>query len=169
MEEQNHEQTQQIKPGQARRKWLRWLAVPAGVAVLALVYQLTRPPELVWWRSPLSPSSRARVSVLVPSGWQLAGPYRFSELDWYEFQPVDGMPSFLGRWIPNLDWQGELIVRVQNEAFNRSFDLKTNMPLTSREVLKPQKSIWARVTYARGNRLAFNRTYKQICNSLTIE
>src|SRR5262245_46331700 len=53
-----------------RRKWLRWLAVPAAAAILALLYYLTRPPELVWWRSPALDQAGHFAKVLIRRGWE---------------------------------------------------------------------------------------------------
>src|SRR5262249_29879083 len=58
-------------PTRARRKWLRWLALPAAAPVLALAYQLTRPPELVWSGSKLIGRTGRRFKLQVPQGWAL--------------------------------------------------------------------------------------------------
>src|SRR5215468_3075678 len=85
-----------------RRKWLRWLALPAAAGVLALAYYLTRPSDLVWWRSPDLDGRGHRLFMLVPSGWGAiplsghpAGPREVARL-----QPYDSRPQFLRRLFP---------------------------------------------------------------------
>src|SRR5262249_29678225 len=68
----NHSQIRPMDPlpkPTRRRKWLRWLALPAAAVILALAYYLTRPPELVWWRSPLPGNTALRVKFRYPSSW----------------------------------------------------------------------------------------------------
>src|SRR5262245_44054544 len=70
IEEKPHEETEPKEPSRARRKWPRRLSLPTAASVLALAYHLTRPPELVWWRS--SPVfGTVCVRCLVPTGWRL--------------------------------------------------------------------------------------------------
>src|SRR5438552_949156 len=60
-----------LPPTPTRRKWLRWLALPVAVSILLTTYYLARPPELVWWTSPPTPPTGARIRVLIPGGWEM--------------------------------------------------------------------------------------------------
>src|SRR5262245_48735870 len=73
----------------------------AAIAVIAAVYHLTRPPELVWWRSPLVHSTGRRVCVLQPLGWKLRDSYSDGEtMTHYNLGPDQ---RSLPKW---LEWLG---------------------------------------------------------------
>src|SRR5262249_28656387 len=98
MESQPREETKLKEPGRGRRKWLRWLALPAAAAVLALVYYLTRPPELVWWRSPPLSGTSHRIKILTPRGWGLTSSL-YSGQEWpFAIEPKDSRPGPI-RWL----------------------------------------------------------------------
>src|SRR5262245_56403427 len=92
MEDQPQEETKPRKPFRALRKRLSWLALPAAAAILALAYDLTRPPALVWWTSPPFGNSGRRVKLLIPRNWELD-----REAKWAA--PEHGETEFLGGYI----------------------------------------------------------------------
>ena len=198
MEAQNHEQPQPAKPARPRRKWLRWLAVPAAVAVLVTAYRLTRPPELVWWRSDPIGEMQFRVRMLVPNGWGVSSmtPLAIERSqgfglvslpqggvthsgEWeveYHFFPEDHSPRFLQKLFNSTHESGTLLVvlnKPERGVTNSVYEVDRPTQVGEVEIGQPlpfrTRRMWADIQYKRSNLAAFNRTYKQICNSLTIE
>src|SRR5947208_14806305 len=58
------------KPKRLRRLALRFVLVVAAVSVLGSAYWFTRPPEMIWWRSPEIGKTGLYVHLLIPSGWE---------------------------------------------------------------------------------------------------
>ena len=86
----------------------RIAVVAVAVAVLAIIYQLTRPPELVWWTSPpIGVAGKYRIRALVPNGWVVnSSGYvgkepRFVWIGYYSMFPADHRPSWLRRILPS--------------------------------------------------------------------
>src|SRR2546427_8813403 len=93
-----------LKPSRGKRLALRFAALVAAVSGLGAAYWFTRPPELVWWRSPILDKSGRHVTVLIPNGWELDTPaYEWNDGSyWHSQMPfhfVDRTPHFL-RLIP---------------------------------------------------------------------
>src|SRR5947209_8701745 len=83
-------------------RWLRWLAIPAAAAVLALAYHLTRPPELIWWRSPEFGNTGHKARLLIPGAWDSGQytnwrPHTTHLITEYAFSPPTIRPAFLRR------------------------------------------------------------------------
>src|SRR5262249_1807637 len=104
-----------------RRKWLRWLALPAAAAILVLAYQLTRPPELVWWRSDELRGTGHRIKLLSRNCWNLTsteyveGPENFWART-YRIDVEDKRPWFLRRLFPIHISTAPVVVRVGGSA-----------------------------------------------------
>ena len=159
----------------------RRMAVLVGaVAVLGMTYQQTRPPELVWWRSPPLGSAKHRVRMLLPNGWKLdSRNSRITDSCPYFFiSPLqDTRPKFLRWLIPSKEETAMAFLSVR-ETLPGQYAISTTeiliritpQPLqVRRSVALPDASMSADLTYIRCNSREFNRTKVRICNSLTIE
>ena len=168
------------------RRWIRWLALPATAVLLAAVYQLTRPPELVWWASPPIGKTRLHVRALIPSGWKMESPRpatRFAyhvSLNYYDFSPADRRPRFIRWMFPQSPEDAE--VRIDVSQFRSTITApgllgpaavkcETNGPkrLAYRVVIVSDPRVRAGIVYERSNPRAFQDTYEKICNSLRVE
>src|SRR6266481_1974081 len=90
------------RPNRRKRLALRFAALVVAVCVLGAAYWFTRPPELVWWRSPAIGDSHRHVRVQVPAGWVAFWARSETESrtkgEWSygcNFWPVDRRPGFL--------------------------------------------------------------------------
>jgi hypothetical protein len=183
-----------------RRKGLtpRFAVLVAAVSALGAAYWFTRPPELVWWRSPPVRGVQYRVRALVPLGWecntmtprsagglgdmgivipptnpQLHGP------DWeveFHFFPRENVPSFVKRLFNVPSESGSLLLVFNKPEPGKvkriySVDRPTSIGGIEfgRHIPYSANRIWAYSEYQRSDVSAFNRTYRQICDSLTIE
>ena len=188
MENQACEDTKSDKPGQVRRRLaLRLLVAIVAISALGAAYWFTRPPELVWWKSPAIGKSKRHVRVLIPRGWNLIPPDDYfgdtksNPLLNYNLVPSDDRPKLLGMILPYDDEEAIEMVSIQLESPEhvRGWSHLTNGILRSHDglvkegatkyVISRDETVIANVNYYRNNRPAFNRTYRQICNSLTIE
>src|SRR5262249_40961437 len=121
-----HQPRKEAKPSntlRACRKWLRWLAVPVAAATLAIAYRLTRPSELVWWRSEPIRGFGHPVKMLVPSGWEVVAympPFTAQEMEHSGYAmlvPPDCRPRFI-RWLfPDREVISALIMEVHDHSF----------------------------------------------------
>src|SRR5258708_7764904 len=106
------------KPNRRRRLALRFAVLVVAVSVLGAAYSLTRPPELVWWRSPEIRKSGKHVYVLVPWGWEWDKPTDYggrSEYGWvanWATRLVDRRPRFVRFLTGNGYEDGSLRIRV---------------------------------------------------------
>src|SRR5258708_40006643 len=174
-------------PKQNRRKRLalRFAVVVVAVSVLGAAYWFTRPPELVWWRSPAISKTGLRVQVLIPQDWKLDSPGATIKsgdmVVFYKFFEADHAPRML-RWLlpkPTFEHASlDVTVGQLHWAPNATYApvppniRRVDRGIThsaDRYVRTPNKQLEVGVTYSRTNLPAFNRTYRQICNSLTIE
>jgi hypothetical protein len=173
--------------GENRRKRAGlWIAGLAIIAAIGATYRPTRPPELVWWTTPVIADTRRHVRVLIPRGWTMedrtADTIIPKELwhRYYQIRPTDDRPHYLRRILP--EPIEEAIIGVGVEDFGRSTnelnDSKTTVPrletqdglhIASRTLICDGGRIWADVTYTRADIQAFTATYDAICNSLRIE
>lgn len=178
------------KPNRRRRIAARVAILVVAVSALGAAYWFTRPPELVWWTSPKIGDSGLRLKVIFPSGWVLTpspnnpsaasqAPGRHPEWAyWFQMSPVDGTPSYL-RWIfPYKPEQADLTI-IFGQPKDNPFDWslygngiqKFDMPphrICIKYALRRKAGVWAFAEYRRTNLPAFNRTYRQICDSLQI-
>jgi hypothetical protein len=174
------------KPNRGRRLALRFAALVVAVSVLGAAHWFTRPPELVWWRSPAIAKTGNHVRVLVPQGWKISGPIHAgweTHGDWgtyYTLAPTD-QRSQIVRWI--LPYNQELasiqINVIQShrekpripELYNGIYRVDPeDGPHRAHQILAfPNTKSWAGVIYERTNFRLFNQTFNQICNSLRIE
>ena len=175
------------RPLQGRFRLGRRIAVlVAAVMVLGLGYQLSRPPELVWWTSPALGNAKVRAKLLIPSGWYASGRLqscRLADGNWVggmSILPVTRVPGILRRFFPPPNrndhltiWIGETKMGWEKLGSYRSpievDDRISLLQIAGREIHIRTLSNSVRVEYVRSDLPAFNRTYKQICNSLTIE
>src|SRR6266852_4708744 len=91
------------KPNRRKRLALRFAVLVAAVSALGSAYWFTRPPELVWWRSPEIDKSGRRARVLVPNTWAWSGEIeviREPESCCYEIVPTDRRPRFIRMIFP---------------------------------------------------------------------
>src|SRR5258705_12871702 len=89
------------KPNRRKQLVLRFAVLVAAVSVLGAAYWFTRPPELVWWRSPTIVDTQLNARILMPQGWGLEEvgfqqevfnePGRRFEIC---LKPIDKMPRF---------------------------------------------------------------------------
>ena len=152
---------------------------------MATAYQLTRPPELVWWRSPEIGNSGRHTRILVPHGWELQLPLDAgtqTKTEWqayYRYDLIDRRPRILRRFFPaSTERCGMTIITLQSvrrQQYGVSTEIHVNnsgrgVPIVAqRRVISGDITLVAEAYYEREDHGAFNRTYKQICNSLTIE
>ncbi len=171
------------KPNRRKRLALRFAVLVAAVSLLGAAYWFTRPPELVWWRSPRVGKIGFRVKTPIPSGWELSpdgGGQTVNDRDWsatYLLKPVDRRP-----WI----------IRVLSPFKPEKADMRVNIGIVISTTLRMhyydkelkrtedhQQSgycdgvfdghTYFYIGYKRAEVAAFNRTFRQICNSLKIE
>jgi hypothetical protein len=173
-------------PPKRKRLALRLAGIAVGIAVLAVVYQLTRPQELVWWTTDSIGHAKCHFSILVPAGWEVQQPYvpRYpgtAKLSaYYQLLPVDRTPKYL-QWLVHPENEAASLF-ISLEQYPNEMDWPalgpTDVvgPTTPEEPWKAkrymrfrEKRLWVSALYSRKDKSAFNRTYKQICNSLKIE
>jgi hypothetical protein len=170
------------KPNRRKRLALRFAVLVAAVSVLGAAYWFTRPPELVWWRSPEIGKTGRHVKMLIPGGWELNTAESDLSLEngseWmadYSILPRDKRPELLRRILPRaLEKAGLSIAVAHNVAgLHKGPDIATRqitgMQLADKYVIRKDANIWVSSTYYRSNPPAFNRTYRLICKSLRIE
>src|ERR1043165_9164146 len=93
-------QTDLPSPKRNRRKRLalRFAVLVAAVSVLGAAYWFTRPPELVWWRSPTIGKTGLHLRALIPSGWETDAEDNISDNSaQFTFRPVDKRPFLVSR------------------------------------------------------------------------
>jgi hypothetical protein len=174
------------KPNRRKRLALRFAFLVAAVSVLGAAYWFTRPPELAWWRSPEIRGEKGHVLALIPQGWETPVPLDAgTEMSgrWeaaYRFVPVDRTPKFL-RWISATHKEtAEMVIYVidSRAQVHRWSDIAPIISLcrvpgppyaADRWMSLDGVKTFSALHYERANLRAFNRTYRQICNSLTIE
>jgi hypothetical protein len=171
------------KPRWRKRLVLRFAVLVAAVSVLGAAYWFTRPPELVWWRSPYVGTSTRYVRTLIPTGWEVNGvksdPSRRKsggQSSYYTMVPVDNRPGVLRTLFPSIrNTDSFLFVMIDQDPEPRAMIRDTLLSEPSshlyavREVAHRTAGIYAEVRYKCDNDIAFHRTYRQICNSLRIE
>ena len=155
-----------------------WIAGLAVIAAIAATYQLTRPPELVWWTSPAIRPRGRHVKVLIPNGWKS----RLGQIGQntngiasYRILPVENRPEFI-RWlfpraaedaVVGIDVM--LIVTPQETSwvYGTEREMFLGDPTARRSI--QSHGVRVVVNYFRSDKYAFDRTYAAICNSLRIE
>src|SRR5258708_2708055 len=170
------------KPNRRKRLALRFAVLVVAVSALGVAYWFSRPPEVVWWRSPPFQKTGRRVMAFVPNGWKLLelGPseaYPRGYISSYEFKCFDGRPALLRKLFPKETEQAELILSIEFKPFTDSnttrfcsspWDL-LGFQSGHASVERHDLATAVHLEYQRQNASAFNRTYRQICNSLRIE
>src|SRR5882724_12606135 len=174
------------KPNRRKRLALRFAALVVAVSALGAAYWFTRPPELVWWRSPDIDGTGRHAIVLIPVGWKLEEPVdvgRETDGEWsagYSLPYVDNRPAFIRRLFPNAPENAKLEVVVSHSRSKKSWHEVTQPEVNDiagpgqertiehRATLR-EAGIWVGIYYTRTNVPAFNRTYRRICDSLRIE
>jgi hypothetical protein len=168
-----------------KRRWIWWLAVPAAAVVVMVTYRLMRPPELVWWSSPAIGRSPIRAKVLIPIGWKIDDERSVTYHDAgtglaaYVLVPSDNRPKLIRQLFPCESEDAFASVEIDQPGSDPSWEqarLAGNKRFEEGGVLgvirltkTSDGKVYASVKYCRENHSAFNRTYKQICNSLRIE
>jgi hypothetical protein len=169
------------KPNRRRRLALRFAVLVAGVSVLGAAYWFTRPPELVWWRDVELRNSRRKARILVPRGWEQTKDASslldvMGATDVILFVPVDRRPTFLRHLFPLQDEDAWLTLGKSDRDLTKGTLTGTVIEGNGTSI----HWVWSKqndrlkhgyfiLNYGRSNLPAFNRTYRQICNSLTIE
>jgi hypothetical protein len=170
------------KANRRKRLALRFAVLVVAVSALGAAYRFTRPPELVWWRSPEIGHSGRRVSTLIPGGWRQSQPPIAPAVSqeqyqaWYFFRPAEHWPGFLRRLF-SLQIEVGVIEIIIDQPPTTKRDLEPEvvreddrgMSQATRELVDVRSNIFAEIQFSSTNLPAFNRTYRQICNSLTIE
>jgi len=123
---------------------------------------------------------------LVPNGWQIEFPH---ELDMttettstadYSLAAVDRRPDILRKLFPQISETANINISVEQSTtasywadLGNTIFVETstgnNQGIATVDQVSSDGSMLAMVKYERTNLPAFNRTYRQICNSLTIE
>ena len=162
-----------------RKKWLPWLAIPAAAAAIILPYRLNHPPELVWWTSPALSDSGQHIRMKIPSDWKAldsASKPVMKNGVWTNktmiLMAVDHRPSFL--WNLRLGPEYAVLIIFINSPVphpkdNISVFHSPYNHTAVHEVTSKDGRVTVQIQYGRENVRAFNRNYKQICNSLRIE
>ncbi len=174
-------------PKSIRRQWLilRIMPVLALALVFSLANRFSQPSNLEWWTSPEFGSSRHRVRLLIPHGWEVSTRVTVSGSGdlWqqlYEIVPKDNRPTLLRRLFPNMGPLGHLALEAGTKpsAAIKSISI---MYLPGAQILNahdnpPEKSIddirtntWAKIYFMQPKRRGINATYMAICNSLKLE
>jgi hypothetical protein len=169
------------KPNRARLLARHYIPLVVIVAAICLAFRTTRPPALVWWRSPEIGKNGPRLRVLIPNGWGLKPKLPLGVWEaGYELVPTDSRPRFLRRIFPHQQETAWVSVVVFPHPAGKPPPpgVKLGLVRTDRsDGLHTVHSFggarganrWADIYYTRTNLSAFNATYKQICNSLRIE
>lgn len=161
------------KPTRKRRRPRRLAAFALAGSALFAAYWFTRPPALVWWKSPALMATQRSLRLQLPGGWrfeptQSGNAQRFSL---FVFMPVDRRPRLLKWLLPAHEEPALLTVLVSpslvHSTSTRGFG--RNPPRFSVTRYKSVHGFYVEAKYYRTNQKEFNRTYKQICNSLRIE
>jgi hypothetical protein len=166
---------QSPKPNRRRRLALRFAVLVVAVSVMGAAYWFTRPPELVWWRSDTIGSTPYRLRFLIPHGWVRNAPQRVNGWTTYSFRAVDGRPSYLRWLLPESVENGWVDIEFGKTNISTISGIKYGSEISRREetatryLFYTDIGIRASIGYQRTNRTAFNRTYRRICSSLTIE
>jgi hypothetical protein len=176
------------KTNRRKRLALRFVGPVVAVSVLGAAYWFMRSPELVWWRSPAVDITGRKVRMLIPEGWKptfarikMDGKSDFENGARFHFEPSAG-PRWM-KWLARPKERQAILVIVTGatrEPAPRNIEMPAEREQDS--AFWPdgrciaQRSRWSadrragvEVDYNRTNRSAFNRTYRQICNSLTLE
>jgi hypothetical protein len=173
------------KPNRRKRLALRFAVIVAAVSALGAAYLVTRPDEFEWWTSPGIGNTGHHARVLIPQGWEVAlydtgQDPDGSWLSYYKILNLDQRPRFL-RWILLQDREDADLGILLEETRNgqplrgkrnvglRRIDVPGHRRYAMRSVTFRDTRIRANVLYRRTNLTSFNRTYRQICNSLRIE
>jgi hypothetical protein len=174
------------KPNRRKRLALRFAVLVVAVSALGAAYWFTRPPELVLWTSPPIARSGRHISVLVPRGWKISKTVHEgleSHGEWGTYYSISASlqrPQILMWRLPFEQDQWSIQINVMeshgktprfSELYNGVYrlDNEGRPHRAHNQVAFPSVNSWAGVIYERSNLPAFNRTYRQICNSLTIE
>ncbi len=177
------------KPDRRKLLALRFAVLIVAASVLGAAYWFTRPPELVWWRSPQIGNSRRHFQILIPQGWVVNLPQDLEpatedtwQANYWMCPDYDRRPTLvrLIMQTPNRRESAILRISVLNyRTQDPSWEEVTTDIIRSehtrhrlgaeRFVMLKNARIWLRVYYERTSLPAFNRTYRQISNSLRIE
>jgi hypothetical protein len=187
MDEPTHTEAMQTdlpspKPNRRRRIALRFAVLVVAVSVLGAAYWFTRPPELVWWTSPAIAKTGRHVKMLIPDGWEVDTAESDLSLEngdgWmadYSISPRDKRPALLRSILPRMLEKAGLTIAVAHNVagLHKAPDIETHqiggMQLADTYFMRKDANVWVSSTYFRTSLPAFNRTYRQICNSLRIE
>jgi hypothetical protein len=171
----------------SKRLALRFAVLVVAVSALGVAYSFTRPPELVWWTSPSIRETTRRLRVLIPNGWKASWERVLDSApggDWLytaRFTPVDNRPTWLRRMFKvKLEDEALLAASFERNGTEKEFTYEADglrqrvfngatVYTVVRRMQAGVPPLHAIVYYGRENLPAFNRTYRQICNSLTIE
>jgi hypothetical protein len=172
------------KPNRRKHIAVRFAILVVAVSALCAAYWFTRPPELVWWTSPPIGNTRKRLTIRIPYSWDVVpnrlGPTFAQGPPYYVLlRYKDHVPRFVRLVFPrHLELTG-LGVTIDprdprlaiQDWMTSEASIKDSVGECSakRELLLGDGTFMVMVWYARANRPAFMRTYRQICNSLRIE
>jgi hypothetical protein len=173
------------KVNRGKRLALRYAGIVVAVSALGAAYWFTRPPELVWWRSPRIGEDSRHLRFKIPAGWEwdksqsgfLKQTGDQQEVI-YTFVPNDTWPNWLRSVVPTKWEKGALEVKVFYAASRSPIprlgwgprsNSSERLCSAHKSVLFGPERILAVVSYSRTNSAAFNRTSQGICNSLRIE
>jgi hypothetical protein len=151
--------------------------------VLCAGYWCTRPPELVWWTSPPIGKGRHTVKMLFPAGWSATLDSTYDDVGAKVCMRPQKTPAWL-TWLTKSYVDEDAIAyiwvsqcgstRLTPKALPAQGPLRKHIIMSGGVIgfgsrLSADRQEEVVVLYARHDERAFNRTYKQICNSLRIE
>jgi hypothetical protein len=172
-------------PSKRKRLAFRLAGFAVGIAVIAVVYQLTRPPDLVWWRSSELPNTGKRARLLIPRGWGSVQPggvkhWNFEGGRWETictFNPIDSRPIFLRRLFPHTSDSRRIVVDITSGTTLSSHwepgilwrDQRDGLFWAERTTNSTVAKILSTVFYVPPSHHEVERFYRRVCNSLKIE
>ncbi len=173
------------KPNRRKRLALRFAVLVAALSLLGARNPHPKEEELAWSKTLPIGITGKNVRLLVPHGWKMNVPLdKGAEIRgvlWqtYSLTPVDTAPPILRWFAGGYEKRAALSIVVKSRSdgtplsdpgfYTLVVDTSAPEHVAQRELVTEDKMISIRVVYSRTNLPAFNRTYRQICNSLRIE
>lgn len=165
---------------QRKKKWGAILLCAIGLGIAGVV--LSRQPALTWWQGPAVDSQGHRVQVLVPTGWSnrraplvVLDPQHKTTHFLAVLVPSDRRPAILRWLIPAKLENAQLVIHCDYPCTAKpGLDSGIGKHIYPQLCISHRIHIFAKelalveVEYARGSRVDFESTYRQVCNGVRI-